>query len=148
LGFVNHHQALHMRVQDAYCVFVTPRHRECREFYRRWFRAEVVFEASWFALLAIPGESPRSIAFMAPDHPSTPPGPDVFSGTGAFLTLQVADATGEFERLRQAGASFVYDLRDEPWGQRRFALRDPAGIWIDVVEQIEPAPGFWDPYLG
>jgi hypothetical protein len=32
-------------------------------------------------------------------------------------------------------------------GQRRFALRDPAGTWLDIVEQIEPAPGFWDPYL-
>jgi uncharacterized glyoxalase superfamily protein PhnB len=50
----------------------------------------------------------------------------------AFVTLQVADATREFERLRQAGASFVYELRDEPWGQRHFATRDPA-------------PGFWDP---
>ena len=24
---------------------------------------------------------------------------------------------------------------------------DPAGVWIDVVEQIESAPGWWDRYL-
>ena len=23
-------------------------------------------------------------------------------------------------------------------------MRDPAGVWVDVVEQIEPAPGFWE----
>ena len=33
-----------------------------------------------------------------------------------------------------------YPLRDEPFGQRRFGLFDPAGVWIDVVEQIEPEP--------
>jgi hypothetical protein len=33
-----------------------------------------------------------------------------------------------------------------PFGQRRFGLFDPAGVWIDVVEQIEPAPGWWDQY--
>jgi hypothetical protein len=24
---------------------------------------------------------------------------------------------------------------------------DRAGVWIDVVEQIEPAAGWWDKYL-
>ena len=71
----------------------------------------------------------------------------VFSGAGAFLTFQVADAAVEFSRLERAGATFAYALRDEPWGQRRFALRDPSGCWIDIVEQTEPAPGFWDPYV-
>lgn len=84
---------------------------------------------------------------MAPDHPSQPPGPERFSGQGMFVTLQVADATAEYERLRSAGAPIAYSLHDEPWGQRRFALRDPAGTFVDIIEQIEPAPGFWDPYL-
>jgi hypothetical protein len=26
-------------------------------------------------------------------------------------------------------------------------LFDPARVWIDVVEQIDPAPGWWDEYL-
>jgi len=44
-------------------------------------------------------------------------------------------------------AAIVLSLRDEPFGQRRFGLFDPAGVWIDVVEQIESAPGWWDRYL-
>lgn len=53
----------------------------------------------------------------------------------------------EFERSKKAGVSITYPLMDEPWGQRRFGLFDPAGMWVDVVEQIEPAPGFWDRYM-
>ena len=45
-----------------------------------------------------------------------------------------------------SGSSRDHPLTDEPWGQRRFGIRDPAGVWVDVVEQIEPAPGFWDQY--
>jgi hypothetical protein len=41
----------------------------------------------------------------------------------------------------------AYALKDEPWGQRRFGIVDPAGMWIDVVQQTEPAPGFWEPYM-
>ena len=40
----------------------------------------------------------------------------------------------------------AYPLRDEPWGQRRFALLDPAGMWVDIVQPIDPEPGYWDTY--
>jgi uncharacterized glyoxalase superfamily protein PhnB len=70
----------------------------------------------------------------------------MFGGEGAFLTLQVADAAEELERLRARGIVPEYGLRDEPWGQRRFGLRDPAGVLLDVVEQIDPAPGYWEQY--
>jgi len=26
-------------------------------------------------------------------------------------------------------------------------VRDPAGTWVDVVQQIDPAPGFRDQYF-
>jgi uncharacterized glyoxalase superfamily protein PhnB len=60
-----------------------------------------------------------------------------------FFTLQVADAALEHERLVGAGVKIAYPLRDEPWGQRRFGLVDPAGVWLDVVQHIDPAPEFW-----
>ena len=46
------------------------------------------------------------------------------------------------------GLSITYPLPGEPWGQRRFAVQDPAGTWVVVVvEHIEPAPGYWDKYV-
>jgi hypothetical protein len=41
----------------------------------------------------------------------------------------------------------AHPLTDEPFGQRRFGFLDPSGLWVDVVEQIEPASGFWDRYM-
>ncbi len=136
-----------MHLQAAYPVIVTDKIAECRDFYVNWFGFHVVFEASWFVYLASGGNPPYGIAFMTPDHPSQPPGPEKFNGHGMFLTLQVADSAAEFSRLRRAGVSMAYALRDEPWGQRRFGLFDPAGVWVDVVQQIEPVPGFWDKYM-
>ncbi len=84
---------------------------------------------------------------MHPTHPSAPPGPEAFSGKGMCLEFQVPDATAEYDRFVHDGAPLALSLRDEPFGQRRFGLFDPAGVWIDVVEQIEPAPGWWDRYV-
>jgi hypothetical protein len=108
---------------------------------------EVAFEASWFVLLSA-GAGKASLAFMHPAHPSAPPGPEPFNGKGMCLEFQVPDARMEHERFVRGNAPIALSLRDEPFGQRRFGLFDPAGVWIDVVEQIEPAPGWWDKYLG
>jgi catechol 2,3-dioxygenase-like lactoylglutathione lyase family enzyme len=137
-----------MQIIDHYPVVITDKLTECRDFYGRWFGFEAVFEASWFVLLAGGGERALSLAFMHPDHPSTPPTPAPSNGDGMFLTFQVADAEAEYRRLAAEGMTFALDLTDEPWGQRRFAAVDPAGVWIDVVEQIEPQSGWWDQYLG
>lgn len=135
-----------MQLVDAYPIVVTEQLAACRDFYVRWFALEVVFESSWFIYLTKSGERPWSIAFMSPDHPSAPPGPEAFNGKGVCLELQVADAAAEYQRFVAADAPVRYALTDEPFGQRRFGMFDPAGLWIDVVEQIEPTAGFWDKY--
>ena len=136
-----------MQIVDSYQVVVTDALRECRDFYVRWFDFEVAFEASWFVLLSSSGDHPVSIAFMHPEHPSSPPSPGEFRGDGSFLTLQVADANAEYRRVTSAGLQPALPLTDEPWGQRRFGVVDPAGLWVDVVEQIDPAESWWDPYV-
>lgn len=135
-----------MNLLDCYTLTVTPAHRDCAAFYRRWFGFETVFEASWITVLVSSGERPFTMGFMAPDHPSTPPGPATSSGQGMLVTMQVADAAAEHDRLTAAGAPIVHPLTDEPWGQRRFALQDPSGAWVDVVEQTAPAAGWWERY--
>ena len=137
-------KGLPMQIQSSYPVIVTDKLMQARDFYVQRLGFEPVFEATWFVYLA---SGSTGIAFMSPDHPSQPPGPEKFSGQGMFLTLQVADAASAFKRLKDAGTSIAYPVRDEPWGQRRFGLIDPTGMWVDVVEQIAPAPGYWDKYM-
>jgi hypothetical protein len=38
----------------------------------------------------------------------------------------------------------------EFWVRRldfRFGFADPSGLWVDVVQQIEPARGWWEPCM-
>ena len=135
-----------MELIAAYPIVITDSFRECRDFHAQWFGLQVVFEADWIVVLSAGGGAP-TIAFMHSRHPSTPPSPAHYRGDGMFLTLQVAHAAEEFERLASGGLRFELELKDEPWGQRRFGVVDPSGMWVDVVEQIEPAAGWWDPYL-
>ena len=138
-----------MKVRDLYPLITTPALFEARDFYVIHFGFDVLFEASWFVYLSgtADGETRgATLAFMHPDHPSNPPGPEAFDGRGMILTVEVADASSVFDRLVKGGAPIVHPLTDEDWGQRRFMTRDPAGILVDVVQQIEPKQGYWERY--
>ena len=56
------------------------------------------------------------------------------------------DAKAVYEKLRVKNAPISYGLKKEEWGQLRFGLIDPNGLYIDIVEQIEPAAGYWEKY--
>jgi catechol 2,3-dioxygenase-like lactoylglutathione lyase family enzyme len=133
---------------DVYPLVTVSKLADSRDFFVSYFGMSVLFEANWVAMLSRKEGGPIALGMMTRDHPSKPPGPEVFDGKGMIMTFQVADAAAEHARLTAAGAPIVYGLATEPWGQKRFMLRDPSGILVDVVEQIEPVAGFWDKYMG
>lgn len=138
-----------MKVRDLYPLITTPALFEARDFYVTHFGFDVLFEANWFVYLSGTADGDArgaTLAFMHPDHPSNPPGPEAFDGRGMILTVEVADASSVFDRVVEGGAPIVHPLTDEDWGQRRFMTRDPAGVLVDVVQQIEPKQGYWERY--
>lgn len=134
-------------INQVYPVFITNKLEETINFYRRYFGFDTLFESSFFVLLQSQGEQKSCFAFMSEEHPTAPPSPAVFNGSGSFLTIEVADANFVFQEVKKRGLTIRYTLKDEPWGQRRFGVLDPNGLWVDVVQQIEPVEGYWDEYL-
>ncbi len=57
-------------------------------------------------------------------------------GSGAdvpHLSIEVDDLDDVLARSREAGAAITYGPKVEPWGVRRFFLRDPDGRIINVL---------------
>jgi len=137
-----------MKIEDVFVLICTDRVFECRDFYVQHFGFVVSFQSTIYVQLHVdaPGGGGFSIAFMPPNHPFGDAYREVFSGKGAFVTIQVADAAQAFKRVRDAGAPIVLQLADEAWGQRHFMTQDPHGTLVDVVQSIDPVPGYYDQY--
>lgn len=136
-----------VQYEDVYSVYITKDLKASRDFYVQWLDFEVVFEASWFVYMQSKGERKLSFALIDEKHPSTPPAYGAFNGRGSFLTLQVADAEAVYNQLREKKAPISYALTKEDWGQLRFGLTDPNGLYLDIVQQIEPKEGYWEQYM-
>ena len=59
---------------------------------------------------------------------------DVHAHVHPDVSIEVDDVDAIHERAVAAGAEIVYPPTDEPWGLRRFFVRDPNGAVINVTQ--------------
>jgi predicted enzyme related to lactoylglutathione lyase len=73
--------------------------------------------------------------YVAPHNPTTQISvlTDDPSGLHPNLSIDVADVDSVHAMALAHGADIIYGLRDEPWGVRRFFVREPNGMIINVV---------------
>lgn len=112
---------------------VTGKIAETKEFYTSVLDFGVTFENEFYLLLHTPDKS-SEISFLLPGHESQQPlfhAP--FDGKGMYLTIEVDDVDKLYNELKKKGVDIKIELRDEPWGDRHFAISDPNGIAIDIV---------------
>lgn len=95
-----------------------------RQFYQALFDLEVVMDLGWIVTLFSGTSMPVQLS-LASDGGSGAPVPD--------LSIEVDDVDAIHRRAKEQGVPIVYDLTDEPWGVRRFFLRDPAGRLLNVL---------------
>ncbi|WP_206614322.1 VOC family protein [Chitinophaga barathri] len=117
---------------------VTTRLAESKTFYTGILGFEVTFENEFYLLLHTPDKS-SAISFLLPDHPSQQPiFHKAFKGQGMYLTIEVEDVDKLYSEIKKKGVDIRIAIRNEPWGDRHFAIEDPNGIGIDIVQFTPP----------
>lgn len=104
-----------------------------RAFYCGLLGMEVAMDHGWIVTFAAPGAQTPQISVAAEGGSGTPV-PD--------LSIEVDDLDAVLGRFRAAGVPIEYGPADEPWGVRRFHVRDPAGRLVNILshhQDREPA---------
>lgn len=105
-----------------------------KSFYTEVLGFGVTFENEFYLLLHTPGHT-SELSFLLPEHPSQQPlFQPAFGGQGVYLTIEVEDVDKLYEQIRNKGIDIKIEIRDEPWGDRHFAIEDPNGVGIDLVK--------------
>ncbi|MEV4534401.1 VOC family protein [Asanoa sp. NPDC049518] len=97
---------------------------QAKAFYTRVLGLEVVMDQGWIVTLADPARPQVQLSLMT--HDATAPVVPVAS-------IQVDDVDASYRAALAAGAEIVHELTDEPWGVRRFFVRDPDGHVVNVL---------------
>ncbi|MGC4378333.1 VOC family protein [Fictibacillus sp. Mic-4] len=98
---------------------------EC--FYQEVLGLDLMMDHGWIATYGTNEEMNIQISFASQGGSNTPT-PD--------LSIEVDDVDMMLERMTEAGFPIEYGPVDEPWGVRRFYVRDPFGKLINILTHI------------
>jgi catechol 2,3-dioxygenase-like lactoylglutathione lyase family enzyme len=96
----------------------------CREFYVEVLGLEVAMDHGWIVTFAAPGNPGAQISVMRRDA-SAPVQPDA--------SIEVDDVDAAHAAAQRLGYEVLHPLTDEPWGVRRFFVRDPNGKVLNIL---------------
>lgn len=109
-----------------------------------WFVEHIGFEVGvdigWYVNTQHAQHKNLSLDFVHRDHGSVVPGMLGKPVAGTLVAFLVPDADAEEKRLREAGVEIVLPLVSEPWGQRRFQVAGPEGLFVEILQLVAPDP--------
>jgi catechol 2,3-dioxygenase-like lactoylglutathione lyase family enzyme len=96
-----------------------------REFYSGFLGLDMVMAMDWIVTFASDINPTAQVSTITQD--ATAP-------VVAHISIEVDNVDTLHTMAIVRGIEIVYPLTDEPWGVRRFFVRDPAGTIVNIVE--------------
>jgi catechol 2,3-dioxygenase-like lactoylglutathione lyase family enzyme len=97
-----------------------------REFYEA-IGMELGMDMGWIASFTSPSNPTAQVTLIRADP----------SGLHPDASIEVDDVDAVYAKLVELGYAVVYGPADEPWGVRRFFVRDPDGHVLNVMQHVE-----------
>ncbi len=99
-----------------------------RAFYVDFLGFEQIMDLGWIATFAAPGTPSAQISLI---------GEDATAPLLAGVSIDVDDVDACHAKAVKCDAEVVYGPVDEPWGVRRFFVRDANGKILNIVAHAE-----------
>jgi catechol 2,3-dioxygenase-like lactoylglutathione lyase family enzyme len=98
------------------------------EFYAAILGLDLLMDMNWIRTYGSSASMSVQVSFMSEGGSGTPV-PD--------LSIEVDDVEAAFSKFTSAGFEIAYGLVVEPWGVRRFFVRDPFGRLVNVLSHVD-----------
>ncbi|PRD49552.1 VOC family protein [Phyllobacterium myrsinacearum] len=95
-----------------------------RKFYQELLDLDVVMDHGWILTFASDVTSRPEVSVASEGGSGTPL---------PSLSIEVDDVDVIYQRAKTVGLEIPYDITDEPWGVRRFYVRDPFGNIVNIL---------------
>jgi catechol 2,3-dioxygenase-like lactoylglutathione lyase family enzyme len=116
-----------LQVNRIVANFAVLDHSRARAFYQDVLGLELLMDHGWIQTYGSQTEMTVQVSFAA-EGGSGAPVPD--------LSIEVDDVDAALELMRAAGFSIEYGPANEPWGVRRFFVRDPFGKLVNILAHM------------
>ncbi|GAA0782859.1 VOC family protein [Castellaniella ginsengisoli] len=114
-----------MKVKRIVANIPTPEPAAVDAFYRDILGLELAMDHGWLRTYTSPDKMTVQVSFASQGGSDTPV-PD--------LSIEVDDLDEALQRVRTSGIPVEYGPANEPWGVRRFYVRDPLDTLVNILQ--------------
>ena len=114
-----------MKVQRIVANIATPDAGKAAAFYEEVLGLEILMDLGWIRTYGAASRMQVQLSVMSEGGSGTPV-PD--------LSIEVDDIDEALARVERAQIPVEYGPKSEPWGVRRFYVRDPLGKLINILQ--------------
>lgn len=100
-------------------------------FYSEFLGMELAMDMGWILTFVSKENSTAQISIFRNEENKQ------LDHSAIFLSIEVSDIDTWYERARKQKIEIVYPLTDEAWGVRRFFIKDPNGVTINLLMHLE-----------
>ena len=117
-----------MSVKRIVCNVAAENPAAAVNFYKDLLGLDLAMDQGWIVTMAAPATSHMpQLSFMSEGGSGTPV-PD--------MSIEVEDVRAVYAKANAMGAEVVYPITEEPWGVRRFYVRDPMGKTLNILSHL------------
>ncbi len=98
-----------------------------KSFYSDFLDMQLVMDMEWIVTFASKENPNSQISVLQFDQKGT------LDNSATFLSIEVSDIDALHEKARELKYEIVYPITNEPWGVRRFFVKDPNGATINLL---------------
>ncbi|WP_411196651.1 VOC family protein [Rhizobium sp.] len=113
-----------MKVLRIVANIQAPDFTPAKRFYQDILGLDVIMDHGWIATFGAATDMTVQLSIASEGGSGTPV---------ADLSIEVDDLDTAFEAMSASGFPIEYGPADEPWGVRRFYVRDPFGKLVNIL---------------
>ena len=98
-----------------------------KAFYQGFLNMDIIMDQGWVIPFAS-GKNPLAQVNILENQKK-----ETLHNERIFLSVEVSDVNKMHQKAKALQLEIVYPITDEPWGVRRFFVKDPNGATINLV---------------
>ena len=102
---------------------------ESKDFYKNFLGLNLVMDMEWILTFASASNPTAQISIVKSNELMIP-------NDQVTLSFEVSDIDTLYKKAKDLNYEITYSITNEPWGVRRFFVKDPNGIIINMMCHI------------
>ena len=101
-----------------------------KEFYEGFLNLELAMDLGWILTFISKENKTAQLSIFKNDSGKA------IDNTSMFISMEVADIDTWYQRAKDKNIEITYPLTNEPWNVRRFFVKDPNGVTINLLMHL------------